>query len=300
MAADITLIPASAEGGQIEQLKKEVQGVPGTADQPVLSFYGFDTELFDVDVYVEDATGASSPAATTRGLGIGNALVAPPPTGPGGGATKADIIALQAQLDALLASLADLNNLTDGQRDEVIALTYSNCDADPADSPSWSKVGMSFDAIDTSDGGNYQFYCGYSTYVPGSSSARVAPAWHRVEKLGDDTKKNELITLLDSNTAGFGLSDYNGNISPSAWPALLGQRMVDKFGTILNLGVSGNTYQDGLARVGVLTGSYDGSKIIYIIDDGGINNAIKGDTIAQTTALLKQFYAQLKLSLIHI
>jgi len=84
--ADISLIPASAEGGVIEILQKEVQGVPGTTDQPLLSFYGLDTELFDVDVYVVDATGSISPAATTRGLGISTSS-GPSTPAPGPGTT---------------------------------------------------------------------------------------------------------------------------------------------------------------------------------------------------------------------
>jgi hypothetical protein len=80
MAADITLIPASAEGGTVDILQKQVQGDLATTPQPVLSFRNVDTELFDYDVYVEDDAGNSSPAATTVGLSLGSAAPGGAPT----------------------------------------------------------------------------------------------------------------------------------------------------------------------------------------------------------------------------
>jgi hypothetical protein len=77
----------------------------------------------------------------------------------------------------------DLLDLTGAQLDEVMALTYTDCDADPADSPAWSYPGMWFDAIDPAMGGNYHYYCGRGTYVKGNPTTGAGPAWHRVEKL---------------------------------------------------------------------------------------------------------------------
>jgi hypothetical protein len=77
----------------------------------------------------------------------------------------------------------DLLGLTGAQCDEVMALTYTDCDADPAVSPAWSYPGMWFDAIDPATGGNYHYYCGRGTYVPGNTTTGAGPAWHRVEKL---------------------------------------------------------------------------------------------------------------------
>jgi hypothetical protein len=77
----------------------------------------------------------------------------------------------------------DLLDLTGAQMDQVMALAYTDCDADPATSPAWSYPGMEFDAIDPNTSGNYHYYCSRSTYVPGNTTTGVGPCWHRVEKL---------------------------------------------------------------------------------------------------------------------
>jgi hypothetical protein len=79
--------------------------------------------------------------------------------------------------------VVDLLDLTGAQMDEVMALAYTDCDADPAASPAWSYPGMQFDAIDPAAGGNYYYYCSRGTYVPGNTTTGAGPAWHRVEKL---------------------------------------------------------------------------------------------------------------------
>ena len=79
-------------------------------------------------------------------------------------------------------TVVDLLDLTGAQMDEAMALSYTDCDADPADSPAWSYPGMFFDAIDPADGGNYHYYCTRGTYVPGNTTTGAGPAWHRIEK----------------------------------------------------------------------------------------------------------------------
>jgi hypothetical protein len=77
----------------------------------------------------------------------------------------------------------DLLDLTGAQIEEVQALTYTDCDADPAASPAWSQHRMEFDAIDPATGGNYRYYCTRGTYIKGNPTTGAGPAWHRVEKL---------------------------------------------------------------------------------------------------------------------
>jgi hypothetical protein len=103
---------------------------------------------------------------------------------------------------------SDLFAFTDAQRDAIMALAYTNCDAAPADSPTWSRNGMTFDAIDPADGGNYHYYCGYATYVPGSSTQVVSPAWHRVEKLGADSAGTPQPSQRDYIENNYITSDY--------------------------------------------------------------------------------------------
>jgi hypothetical protein len=86
------------------------------------------------------------------------------------------------QAGSSLATI-DLLDLTGAQMDEAMALNYTDCDADPADSPAWSYPGMQFDAIDPNTTGNYHYYCTRGTYVPGNTTTGAGPAWHRVEKL---------------------------------------------------------------------------------------------------------------------
>lgn len=92
----------------------------------------------------------------------------------------ADMSAVAAP--ATPGTVIDLLDLTGSQMDEVIALTYLNHDADPADSPTWSYPGQFFDAVDLGTGGNYHYYCSRGTYVPGDSTTGAGPAWHRIEK----------------------------------------------------------------------------------------------------------------------
>lgn len=79
----------------------------------------------------------------------------------------------------------DLLALTTDQMKQVMALTYTDCDADPADSPAWSRPGHWFDALD-SQGRNCHFYCGRGTYDPNApqGTTGAGPAWHYTLKLG--------------------------------------------------------------------------------------------------------------------
>jgi hypothetical protein len=113
-----------------------------------------------------------------------------PPVGTVGSNRAAGVLAALDKLAEFVAAAVanilttvDLLDLTGPQCDEVMALSYVNCDADPADSPAWSYPGMQFDALDPNTGGNYRYYCTRSTYVPGNPTTGVGPAWHRVEKL---------------------------------------------------------------------------------------------------------------------
>jgi hypothetical protein len=73
-----------------------------------------------------------------------------------------------------------LLNLTPALMDAVLALTYTNCDADPAASPVGSFPGQQFDAIGA-DGKNRHYYCTRPTYVAGGTVS-AASAWHRFLK----------------------------------------------------------------------------------------------------------------------
>jgi hypothetical protein len=109
--------------------------------------------------------------------------------------------------------------LTAAQMNEVIALTYNDCDASPSASPSWSKIGMEFDAINPVDGANNHYYCGYTTYVPNSGVIPVQPAWHCVEKLSNSssvpptpmptvTVNAQRVVTLSNFPAGTSAVDY--------------------------------------------------------------------------------------------
>lgn len=78
----------------------------------------------------------------------------------------------------------DLLDLTPAFMDSVMALTYTNCDADPVASPAESYPGQEFDA--KYNGHNCHFYCTRATYDPASPAGTtgVGPAWHYFIKLG--------------------------------------------------------------------------------------------------------------------
>jgi len=79
----------------------------------------------------------------------------------------------------------DLLDLTTAQMLEVMGLAYTDCDADPADSPAWSRPGHQFDAYDA-QGRNCHFYCTRGTFDPTAPAGTtgVGPAWHYFLKLG--------------------------------------------------------------------------------------------------------------------
>jgi len=66
--------------------------------------------------------------------------------------------------------------------DAVLALAYTNCDADPAASPAGSFPGQQFDAL--YQGKNCHFYCTRSTYDPAAPAGTTGqgPAWHYTVK----------------------------------------------------------------------------------------------------------------------
>jgi hypothetical protein len=85
-------------------------------------------------------------------------------------------------IGVLPGTVRELLDLTPDLMNAVMALTYTNCDADPAASPLGSAVGQAFDAIDP-DGKNRHYYCSHPTYIVGQSSANAAVvAWHRFVK----------------------------------------------------------------------------------------------------------------------
>lgn len=138
------------------------------------------------------------------------------------------------QLSGPPVVVIDLLQLTEAEMDEVIALAYTDCDADPADSPNWSRVRMEFDAIDPTDGVSYHYYCGYPTYVPGAGAARVKPAWHRVEKLCNNAAPTPQLaasvdaqraTTLSGLAAGAAITDYEYQFRPAS--PVSAQRVID-------------------------------------------------------------------------
>ena len=77
----------------------------------------------------------------------------------------------------------DLLEFTTPQMDAIMALTYDvNGDALPADSPSWSKPGQWFDALDAT-AESWRYTCGRRRYLPGDPTSGVGPAWSRFLKL---------------------------------------------------------------------------------------------------------------------
>lgn len=103
--------------------------------------------------------------------GVAGAWLAIPGAGTGSGGTTPPQVNLLA--------------FTEAQLNEVLALTYTDCDADPADSPAWSLPGQHFDAIDA-QGRNCHFYCARGTFNPAAPSGTTGtgPAWHYFIKLG--------------------------------------------------------------------------------------------------------------------
>lgn len=78
----------------------------------------------------------------------------------------------------------DLLDLTTDFMLSVMGLTYTDCDAAPADSPDGSLPGQHFDAI--YQGKNCHFYCSRGTYDPAAPAGTTGegPAWHYFIKLG--------------------------------------------------------------------------------------------------------------------
>jgi hypothetical protein len=77
----------------------------------------------------------------------------------------------------------DLLALTSAQMDAVMALAYDdNNDADPAASPSWSKPGMWFRALDA-NGDAWEYKCGRQSYIPGVSGRGQGPCWGRITRI---------------------------------------------------------------------------------------------------------------------
>jgi len=79
----------------------------------------------------------------------------------------------------------DLLDLTTDFIQQVMALAYTDCDADPAASPDGSYPGQQFDAKDA-QGRNLHFYCARGTYDPTAPAGTTGagPAWHYTVKLG--------------------------------------------------------------------------------------------------------------------
>jgi hypothetical protein len=109
-------------------------------------------------------------------------------TGPGAGAYVNKRLTAEQLIDYLSGKVGlnvqqvDLLKFTIDQMNQVMGLTYNDCDADPAASPSWSHPGMQFDAM-CADGKKRNFYCTRGTYDPANPNSGVGPAWHRQLKL---------------------------------------------------------------------------------------------------------------------
>ncbi len=95
-----------------------------------------------------------------------------------------------------------------------------------------------------------------------------------------------IVCFGDSLTAGFGL-DPN-----QSYPALL-QRDLDSHGyryRVINMGVSGETTQDGLARIGMVTSE----KPAIVILEFGANDGLRGQPVPHIEENLSEMIATLQ------
>ncbi len=124
------------------------------------------------------------------------------------------------------------------------------------------------------------FYgCGREKAAPNSSST-AAPAAPATAPPAAADARPAIVCFGDSITAGFGLD------SGQSFPDLL-QQDLDRRGLayrVLNLGVSGDTTQDGLARVPIAVAE---KPAIVILELGG-NDGLRGIPLSITQANLAQ------------
>lgn len=113
-----------------------------------------------------------------------------------------------------------------------------------------------------------------------------------MQQQGYVTQKRMAVCLLDSITAG-----YAGVTAAQAWPSVFASLTMNVYGKVVNKAISGNTTQNGLARMSDIVSAYDfttytGVDVYYL---GGVNNfGNESQDLSTVTGQLATSFTQLK------